>query len=548
MSTAADTTMSAPPSSRTPARSIALFTLLTLLLLALQFGRAMMRDLDPDEHQFVAPPALLVQDHKLPYVDYPYFHMPDLVVIYAVLTGWTSWKLLAARTISALCGSATIALLFAAGWRWMRDVPTKSRWMIVGGIVVIFATCRLFTYTSGWAWNHDSAVFCSLAAVLLHLRGMRTGRILAIIFAGFLISLATGIRLSFALAAIPLLLSLFLSPSPLTRRQRSIALVGAFLAALVAYTPAIWLASLAPRQFFFGNLGYPALSTRYYASWNHHGMSIVGKVYSSLEKFLSDPGNAFLLLAFIATLFWPVIVKLRRTSGSSSRAEFRLILGVLVALWIGVMGPTPMQQQYNYMLVPFIALAILHAIACLLRSRPDLLLEVARGIGVAAIICGLFGARFYWKAVWLPVPSRWMPVRQHHRAQWIAEHTGPRAHVLTIETTVPLEAGLEVYPAYAVGRFILLVERFASPEDRQQYGLIGRNELPQLLATEPPDAVFCHMVDPKDQIDRPLVDYAISHGFQAVDSPDKQYRLWLRPGLSGGPSASTDSPATMPDR
>jgi hypothetical protein len=548
MNTAADTTLSAPPSSRASARSIALFTLLALLLVALQFGRAMMRDLDPDEHQFVAPPALLVQDHKLPYVDYPYFHMPDLVVIYAVLTGWTSWKLMAARTISALCGSTTIALLFAAGWRWQRDVPIKSRWLIVGGIVVIFATCRLFTYTSGWAWNHDSAVFCSLAAVLLHLRGLRTGRILPIVVAGFLISLATAIRLSFALAVIPLLLSLLLSPSPLTRRQRGVALVGAFLAAMIAYTPAIWLGSRAPQQFLFGNLGYPALSTRYYASWNHHGMSIVGKVYSSLEKFMSDPGNAFLLLAFIAALFWPVIVKSRRASESSSRAEFRLILGVLVALWIGVMGPTPMQQQYNYMLVPFMVLVILHATASPLRDRPDLLTKLSRGVIITAIVCGLFGARFYWKAIWLPVPSRWMPVQQHHRAQWIAEHTGPRARILSIETTVPLEAGLEVYPAYAVGRFILLVERFASAEDRQKYGLIGRNELPQLLASEPPDAVFCHIVDPKDQIDRPLIDYATSHGFQVVDSPDKQYRLWLRPGLRGASSASTDSPATMPHR
>jgi hypothetical protein len=548
MSTAADVTMSAPPSRRAKARTIVLFSLLALLLFALQFGRAMMRDLDPDEHQFVAPPALLVQDHKLPYVDYPYFHMPDLVVIYAALTGWTSWKLLAARAISALCGSATIALLFAAGWRWLRDAPSRSRWMIAGGIAVIFATCRLFTYTSGWAWNHDSAVFCSVAAVLLHLRGIKMGRIAPIVAAAFLISLATAIRLSFALAAIPLLISLLVSPSALTRRQRGVALIGACLAALVAYTPAIWLASRAPQQFLFGNLGYPALSTRYYASWSHHGMTIPGKIYSSFEKFLSDPGNAFLLLTFAAALFWRAILRSRRADDRSSRAERRLILGVLFALWIGVMGPTPIQQQYNYMLVPFMALAILHATASLLLNTPDLSAKLARWIAVAAIVCGLFGARFYWKAIWLPLPGRWMPVQQHHRAQWIAEHTGAGARVLTIETAVPLEAGLEVYPPYAVGRFILLVERFASPADRRKYGLIGRDELPQLLDTEPPDAVFCHMVDAKDQIDRPLIDYAVSHGFQAVESPDKQYRLWLRPGLSGAPSASNQSPATMPDR
>jgi hypothetical protein len=323
-----------------------LFAALAVLLFALQFSRSMYRDLDPDEHQFVAPPALLAQFHKLPYVDYPYFHMPDLVFIYAVLTGWTSWKLLAARTISAICGTATAALLFAAGWRLLDRTPTKTRWILAGGLTLIFFNCRLFTYTSGWAWNHDTAVLCSLGAFLLHTRGMRRASLASIAAAGFFAALAAGIRLTFAPIFLPLILSLLLGPSPFIRRQRGLALLLAAIAALVALSPAIWLATIAPQKFLFGNLGYPRLSTMYYAGWDHHGMTFTGKILSMLQTFVADPGgNPFLLAAFIAAVFYPPLPAYQERG--QIRAEFRLVLGILAALWIGVMAPTPIQQQYN---------------------------------------------------------------------------------------------------------------------------------------------------------------------------------------------------------
>ena len=518
-----------------------LFAALAVLLLALQFSRSMYRDLDPDEHQFVAPPALLAQFHKLPYVDYPYFHMPDLVFIYAALTGWTSWKLLAARTISAICGTATAALLFAAGWRLLDRSPPKTRWILAGGLTLIFINCRLFTYTSGWAWNHDSAVLCSLGAFLLHTRGMRRGVIGSIAAAGFFTALAAGIRLTFAPIFLPLILSLLLGPSSLIRRQRGLALLLAAIAALVALSPAIWLATAAPQKFLFGNLGYPRLSTMYYAGWDHHGMTFTGKVLSMLEKFATDPGNAFLLLAFIAAIFVFGSSDARvassandktATQASQLRGEFRLVLGMLTALWIGVMAPTPIQQQYNYMLVPFMVLAIFYSFAAITSAAA--LQNCTRIITVAAIIIGGIGLpRWYWPVVDLPLPSRWKPVMQHRMAQWIVSETGPTARVLTIESAVPLEAGLEIYPQYAVGRFIFLVQRFQSPQLRQKYDIVGPDELPELLAQHPPDAVFARIqLHLQDQADEPLILYAQRHHFRPVTSPDGQYRLWLSPSYN----------------
>ena len=488
----------------------------------------MNRDLDPDEHQFVAPPALLVQWHLRPYVDYPYFHMPDLVLIYAGLTGWTSWKLLAARTISAVCGSATIALLFASGWSWLAGLPVRARWILAGGVCVIFASSRLFTYTSGWAWNHDSAVLAALGAVLLHVRGMRRGSVELILLAGFFAGLAMGIRLSFALMPVPLAVSLIVGESPLPRRSRWLALLGAIVMAGAALLPAVYLAAASPERFWFGNLGYPHLSTAYYGSWNKHGMTLVGKIGQSLQKFFSDPGDAVLAVGFLAALWagW----RGRRGWTAERRHGFALLLGVLAALWVGVMGPTPIQPQYNYMLLPFMVLVTFLAMGA--RAwEPRQLRALGRITGGAAAVCGVFALiAWYGPAlVHLPTPGKWKPVMQHRVAMWVRSQTGAGARVLSIDPMIPLEAGLGVYPQYATGRFVLLVTPFEPAPERAKFGMVGRAELAGLLAAEPPDAVLVHLEKKAgDQVDQPFIDYAAGHGFGAVRSPDGEYELWVR--------------------
>ena len=105
--------------------------------------------------------------------------------------------------------------------------------------------------------------------------------------------------------------------------------------------------------------------------------------------------------------------------------------------------------------------------------------------------------------------------------------------MLTIESAVPLEAGLEIYPQYAVGRFIFLVQRFQSPELRRKFDMVGPQELPAMLANHPPAAVFSRIQAlPQDQADEPLIDYAVQHHFRPLTSPDGRYRLWLAPSYN----------------
>ena len=68
-------------------RSVWLWRSLTLLIVSasavLLAGRAMDRGLNHDEHQFLAPAALLASGLAEPYRDYPIFHLPNLVIAYA---------------------------------------------------------------------------------------------------------------------------------------------------------------------------------------------------------------------------------------------------------------------------------------------------------------------------------------------------------------------------------------------------------------------------------------------------------------------------------
>ncbi len=508
-----------------------LWAVLAAAVFLLLFGRAVSRPLDLDEHQFVAPPLLLAHQGLLPYRDYPYFHMPNLVGLYAALFGLTAWPLLAARTLSVLCGTASVLLLIATGRRLLGGAPPRARWLVAGGVAAIYATSRLFTYTNGWAWNHDTAVLCTLAAFLAHGRGLRQGRPGYFAAAGLLLGLATGIRLSFAFAVVPFALSLLLADAPaLDRRQRWLGLAGAVLGALVALSPALALLAANPDRFVFGNLGYPALNTQYSRSLGHpSAMTVPGKLLHLLQTFLADPGNALLLLLPAYALgrrFWQA-----RRWAPPYRNDVLLLLGLLPALGIGAFGPTPTQCQYYYMLLPFLALVILYAVAAD-AADPEALRRWGRVVGFGAVLAAGIGLpRWYWPVGNLLRPHLWTPLRVHAVGEWLRATAPPGARVLTVDPLIPLEVGMPVYADYAVGRFVLLVGPFTTAAQRQRYGLTWGEQLCRRLTAEPPDVIF---YDHRLAVLGDVAAWARFRGYHLADSPDGNFTALIRPDREPG--------------
>jgi hypothetical protein len=498
---------------------------LTGVVFLLLFSRSVTRDLDLDEHQFVAPALLLLHQGVHPYADYPYFHMPALVYVYAALFRFSPYPLLTARLLSVLCGTATGLLLFRTGWRLMaRGCNARTCWIIAGGMIAMFLTCRLFTYTNGWAWNHDAAVLCALLAFLCHVRGLRTGRVVHFVVAGFLLATATGIRLSLAFCFVPFAVSVLFSAAPMDARRRIIALAAATLAAVFAFVPA-WVFLLeAPRAFVFGNVGYAKLNTRYYELVGSGAMTLPGKAYHLGQTFISDPGNALLLLLFVAAL---IVGAWQRAATSPRDGELFLLFGLIPTLLIGSWGPTPTQYQYYYQMVPFLVLAIFHVIA----RRPETSQGWARAIGVATVVVVATGLpRWYWPIIHVASPQRWTTTAVHDASIWIGAHTSPGARVLTIDLAVPLETGLAVYPEYAVGRHPLHVARFLTAKERRALRIAWGEELQRVLNERPADAVFVDRRVVGDCAE--LIAYARSRGFEPITSPDGRFELWVAPETS----------------
>src|SRR5438105_3710278 len=88
-----------------------------LAVLLLLIARAMFKRLDHDEHQFIASAVMLSRRSLLPYRDYPHFHMPYLVAVYALLFKLSDHLLLTARLFSSACGFLIVLLVGSIAWK-----------------------------------------------------------------------------------------------------------------------------------------------------------------------------------------------------------------------------------------------------------------------------------------------------------------------------------------------------------------------------------------------------------------------------------------------
>jgi hypothetical protein len=295
---------------------------------------------------------------------------------------------------------------------------------------------------------------------------------------------------------------------------------------VIALLPALVPLALDRDRFVFDNLGYPLLSAAFYGACEPRAaLHLFGKLRYTLTSFFSDPGNAALLL--FATFGLGCEFRRMRVWASEYANPQMLLVGLLAALAVGALGPTPTQYQYFFQLLPFLALTILYTIAGR-RHEPLSFRNWKRAVMVAAVVTAATGLpRWYWPVIYLPSPQHWTPLAVHRVGEWVKHNAPAHGRVLTIDPLVPLEAGVDVYQEYAVGRFIMHVGGYATPEQRHRYHLAWGEELDRVLAERPPDAILC-----KESL-APLVpgitNYATGHGFRAVTSPDAEYRLWVRP-------------------
>src|SRR5512139_353299 len=123
---------------------------LFLFALALNVSRAVRADYSHDEDQFITSARLLLDEGLLPYRDYPYFHTPYLVFVYALLFAITGdHNLLVSRLTSAVCATASVMLIFWIVLSFFRRHPWKLRYLAALAITFLYLPNPLLAATAG---------------------------------------------------------------------------------------------------------------------------------------------------------------------------------------------------------------------------------------------------------------------------------------------------------------------------------------------------------------------------------------------------------------
>jgi hypothetical protein len=490
--------------------AVALFLTVVLLLL---FVGAMGRNLNHDEHQFLAPGAVLARDGALPYRDYPLFHLPNLVFVYAALDQIWDRPMMVARCFSALCAFGTALLIFRQCWQTPPFGLARWRFVAACGAVIFLIFDPLFIFTTGRTWNHDLPALLTVLAVLMQVKAAQRSSLAWSATSAVCAGLAVGTRLTYAPILIPLWASNWILPVPL--RQRIIFAFTYVAGATAALGPSLYYFFAHRDQFLFGNFEFPRL--RLLDPDNER----IRKTMHPLRKlrfFFKEVALPSLPL-FLAYAFFGIRSGWNGIRGRPSQSfGAALVFGILPFALLGCFAPSRYQYQHFFIIAPLLVLGVVFGASGVStkRQRSAILLSL---LCITSFFVGIYKSS-------MPLSlrsSEWFPNRIRTYGQDIRKYVAD-GKVLTLAPAIPQEAGLQTYPEFATAPFAWKCARFVSPERRARMKLIAPEDLQAFVTTQPPAAILTGVED--KALEKPFVDYARAAGFRSIPL-GKERLLWL---------------------
>ncbi len=481
--------------------------------------RAITRDLNHDEHQFLAPGALLARQGLLPYRDYPLFHLPNLTFCYALLDLFGAQLVLTAKLFS-VASTVAIGILLA-----LVCCPSSSsrRYLLVGtaGLLTLVFFDPLFDFTIGKTWNHEFPSLCLVLALLLTVMNSSRDRVILAILAGIVGGVAVGARLTFLTVAVPLCAAPLLFTLPLRRRLILVAAAsGGFV---LAMAPTLWLWVRSPEAFIFDNFQFPRLRLLDPTDTRAQKTMVWWRKLRFFLKEVALPSWP-LFLAYLLIGVRPAVRWFRERS--TALFPSALILLALPLVLVGCFAPSRYQYQHYYVFIPLLALGIAHGLQVMEKRwaqwAPVGLAALSLISVISALIVSKPGAYAWIKDIGRS--EEWYSVRVQEFASAIRSHV-THGKVLTLAPTWPLEAGLETYPEFATGVFAWRASGLMSAEQRARLKFVAPADLEAFLAKDPPSAVLTGVEDKEEEEE--LVDYAKTQHLERIELGKKKV-LWVR--------------------
>lgn len=487
------------------------------MLAALQFGNAVTVESNPNEHMYVAA-SVLARSESL-YRDFAFLQAPLLPLVQTgvfVLGGVTRFYL-AARLISWVLAVITTTALYVLARRVGAGRASAAC------LTALFATNESIFPTLAEASNYALAMALSVVALERLTAAPRSRRpLVALAVSGLCAGLAVATKLYYLALVLPLAIAALLGGPSNERSTRA----GAFgLGVLAGITPLAITAWRAPDTFYFNNLGYHLLNTR----WRHlqgqtEGMTLAGKL-TTAAWFESQSGALALSCALvIAVVAW---LRARRPKLQSTT----LLLAALTVVGLATaVTPTPMYVQYWAMHIPFQVLLLAAVVAALPWQRAT----VAALVG-AIVVAIAFAPRTVTR---IALSTRgalhtapWTPQEMHREGEAIARAvhvSGCTGAVATLAPLAPLDASLPIYPELAAGIFVYELADLLDDAAQRRYRVVSPRTLTSLLDNRPPSAI----VVGAQPLDARLVAYARDHGYVPHALPGGVDTVYLRPCAS----------------
>lgn len=470
--------------------------------------------LDHDEHQFMASAFMVAKYGLHPYQDFAYFHMPNLVYIYAPFF-FTPYPLLLARIFVGICGFGICATLFFYTRYLFSGYSRFASITIPICITILFLHCSLYKFAVSHVWNHTPSTFFALLGFLIHCHALRSSNpIKFYFFSGACLGMALGIRLSFAPLIIPFLITIFYFQEG-SFKQKCTYVLAFGVGGLLSNMLAIFFFFTSFHDFWFGNLSYAQLNTLYREEMAFtRTMTLFGKFKNLIQSFIKIPTN---LLVTLSCFYSLALFRFNR-SKNSDLPKFQLLFVSLCLpfVFFGSLAPTPIWYQYYFALVPFLMLLIIFTLSDSQSGKLSIIniLPFVFFVIISFSIIPLKSNFSIAKVILSPMSLP--PLSIQMESEELRNLINPKKqnrNIISLSPLFAVSSKLPIDERFVTGPFAWRVSHLLSDEEANIRGLPIRSKIKRYVEAKRPSAIITGR---EEELEIPLNNAARELGFQQI--------------------------------